>query len=398
MPLYLSGAHSSRVTKPRKGPINKRPTSLPFLSTTRAKGLRQARFAASELRNGGEEVEEEEDYDLVCSGAVVSVIDTARVGNILSAVDHARATMFEALPERAGMNSVRISEVLNFQKNLPPLVSLAHVHALRTASSKTERELQTLLSKNKLRRIKLVGRGNEVSGLGELLISIESYEALLCKSGLDEVVVSSFRKALNTNPRAFALPPSSLPRAHLDLLLRHGFLVVPSIQGSGSSSAGRAHSIVSPTSVSKSASGSQAAVGGEAAFETLGGVNGVRRLCADMNAEYVLSVPGIAAFVQLLDASRTHFLDLLRRFSKHRQAPLYLLKERWNGNVDSDENQVSVAKRIRGEYATVAPAKTKKWKVFNGLAFDWVLEECLGAGLIELFETHSVGLGIRALV
>jgi hypothetical protein len=42
------------------------------------------------------------------------------------------------------------------------------------------------------------------------------------------------------------------------------------------------------------------------------------------------------------------------------------------------------------------PAKTKKWKDLYGLNFDWVVEECLGAGLIELFETRSVGLGVRA--
>jgi len=76
---------------------------------------------------------------------------------------------------------------------------------------------------------------------------------------------------------------------------------------------------------------------------------------------------------------------------------MYLLRERWNGNVDND-SQVSVAKQTRGEFSNVLAAKTKKWKMLNGLCFDWVVEECLGAGLIEVFETHSVGLGVRALV
>jgi hypothetical protein len=67
------------------------------------------------------------------------------------------------------------------------------------------------------------------------------------------------------------------------------------------------------------------------------------------------------------------------------------------GAVDSD-NRVSTAKRIRGEFSQILPAKTKKWRNLNGLNFDWALEECLGAGMIELFETHAVGLGVRAIV
>jgi hypothetical protein len=43
------------------------------------------------------------------------------------------------------------------------------------------------------------------------------------------------------------------------------------------------------------------------------------------------------------------------------------------------------------------PGKTKKWKALYGLDFDWALQECLGAGLIEVFETKSVGHGVRAL-
>jgi len=88
-------------------------------------------------------------------------------------------------------------------------------------------------------------------------------------------------------------------------------------------------------------------------------------------------------------------MDILGK-SKYREAPLYLLRERWDGAVDSD-SRVSSAKRVRGEYSSTLPARTKKWKDLYGLDFDWILEECFGAGLVELFETHSVGLGVRAL-
>jgi hypothetical protein len=45
----------------------------------------------------------------------------------------------------------------------------------------------------------------------------------------------------------------------------------------------------------------------------------------------------------------------------------------------------------------VLPGRTRKWKDFHGLKFEWVLAECLGAGLVEVFETGSVGLGVRAV-
>lgn len=394
MPLYLTGAHSSRITKPR---ATKPSSPLPFAPVKRTKPAYRAQLVANALQ----EEDADEDQSLAGPGKVVTVVENASI-DVLSALQHVHSSMFEGLPDRAGMNSVRIAEVLNFQKNLPAVVSLAHVHALRSASSKTERDIQSLLSTNQIRRLKLVGRGNEVSGLTELLISTKEYEAAVCQSGLANDVTTSFLSALKLNPRVFALPPLALSRSHADALVRAGFLVAPSIQGSRGSGTKGTRSIVAPAAISRSASGSQAAVGGEAAFETLGGVNGARRSYSTPSdaatTEYVLSIPGIAAYLQLLDASRDHFLDLLRQFSRHKQAPAYLLKERWNGNVDDDANQVSVAKRVRGEFSNVLPAKTKKWKSLKGLSFDWVMEECLGAGLIELFETYSVGLGIRALV
>lgn len=398
MPLYLTGSHSSRVTKPRKPATLQKShsLSLPFASSKRVKTLQRAQTLAGRLEDE-QDGEDEEDHNLVGPGKVVAVVEKDGVRDVLSAIRHARSTMFDELPERAGMNSVRIAEVLNFQKSLPAVVSLAHVHAVRSASSKTERDIQTLLSRNQVRRIKLVGRGNAISGLSELLITTEEYGAAARKSGLPPDVVTAFLDALQANPRVYALPPVSLSRSHVDALTRQGFLVSPSIQNSRAFSVRSGATIVAPATVSRSASGSQAAVGGEAAFETLGGVNGVRRSSTAIDTEYVLSLPGIAAYLKLLDAGRSHFLDLLRQFSNHSQAPAYLLKERWNGNIDSNDNQVSVAKRVRGEFSNVLAVKTKKWKALNGLSFDWVMEECLGAGLIELFETYSVGIGVRAL-
>lgn len=398
MPLYLTSTQTSRVAKARKPASLQRSSSLPFASSKRTKTLQRAKTIAEALDD-----DDGDDPALAGPGKIITVLEVTTVRDILSAMTHTRSSMFDELPERAGMNSVGIAEVLNFQKNLPAVVTLAHIHALRPASSKTERDIEQQLSSNQVRRLKLVGRGNDISGLSELLISTDEYEKSMNRSGLPEEVIAAFSAALKANPKAYALPTSSLNRVHLDALTRCGFLVSPSIRTSSASSSRTSQSVIAPAALSRSTTGTQAAVGGEAAFEVLGGVNGPRRstsgtdLFMHTDTEYVLSVPGLAAYLQLLQAARTHLLDLLRQFSRHRQAPLYLLKERWNGNVDDDDNAVSVARRVRGEFSTVSPAKTKKWKALHGLSFDWIKEECLGAGLIELFETYSVGLGVRAL-
>jgi len=68
-----------------------------------------------------------------------------------------------------------------------------------------------------------------------------------------------------------------------------------------------------------------------------------------------------------------------------------MLRERWNGGIPLDDMQ-SRAKRARGEWNGVLAGKTKKWKQFYGMEFEWVLEECLGSGAVECFRTRSVGL------
>lgn len=73
-----------------------------------------------------------------------------------------------------------------------------------------------------------------------------------------------------------------------------------------------------------------------------------------------------------------------------------LLRDRWDGAVET-EKSFHLAKRARGEFAGILPGKTKKWKELYGMKYRWVLEEALGAGLVEIFETGSVGLGIRSL-
>jgi hypothetical protein len=108
-----------------------------------------------------------------------------------------------------------------------------------------------------------------------------------------------------------------------------------------------------------------------------------------------LSLPSTGAYLKLLTNARQQLLNLLKQISpRYRESTLELLREKWDGNIPTDA--ASRAKRMRGEGSAVLPGKTKKWKEFWGLEFDWVLAECVGSGLVELFETGSVGIGVRA--
>ena len=99
-------------------------------------------------------------------------------------------------------------------------------------------------------------------------------------------------------------------------------------------------------------------------------------------------------YLRLLTEARSHLMSLILK-TKYREMPLYLLRERWDGGI-SAEDPAAKAKKYRGEFAGVLPAQTRKWRLYHGLSFDWVLAECVGAGLLELFETGSVGRAARA--
>jgi hypothetical protein len=158
----------------------------------------------------------------------------------------------------------------------------------------------------------------------------------------------------------------------------------------GDGSRGTATSL---NSISKAASGSLAAVGGEGAVHAAGGSGGGTRLPS--TGDYSLALPTTGPFLKLLANARAHLLSLLGK-SKYREAPESFLRQRWDGGIETDD-AASAARRIRGEFAGALPGRTRKWKQFYGITFEWILEECAGAGLLELFDTGSIGRGVRAL-
>ncbi len=197
-------------------------------------------------------------------------------------------------------------------------------------------------------------------------------------------------------------------------LMRAGFLTSVSRPSNStnvfaSPDSGSLGTITSISCISRAASCSMAAVGGEDAIHDAGGRGGFRRSSqqseklSDQGSErfsregeqLTLSLPSIGQYLKLLTSARSHMLSLIMK-SKYREMPLYLLRERWDGGIAADD-PATKAKKYRREFTGVLPSRTRKWKQFKGLRFDWILAECLGAGLVELFETGSVGRAVRLL-
>ena len=137
------------------------------------------------------------------------------------------------------------------------------------------------------------------------------------------------------------------------------------------------------------------AVGGAHATQHIHGGTSLSGSRPSVTAHYTFSLPNMGTHIKLLVEARNHLMNMLKK-TKYKEMPLDVLRERWDGGVVGNTEQ-SERKKLRGEFAGVLPGRTKKWKQFYGVRFEWILEECLGAGLVELFETGSVGRAVRAI-
>ncbi len=221
-----------------------------------------------------------------------------------------------------------------------------------------------------------------------------------------------FIRELQARPTALDISPHSFTPTERMTLMRSGFVTsLSQLQSTasaflGSGLADSTTTITSIANISRAASGSVAAVGGEGAVHGAGGHGGIRRSGSQIERQHdadpqhrdiaealQFSLPGMGPYLKLLTAARSHLVSLVQK-SRFKEIPLYLLRERWDGGVSAQDSAAKV-KRYRGEFVGVLPYQTRKWKQFYGLSFDWVVAECLGAGLIEVFETGSVGKAIR---
>jgi Serine-threonine protein kinase 19 len=197
MPLYLTASHSSRIRKSSaKPPSLRRSSSSPFAGLSRNKPVQRTKSTDLQPDLSSDGVSDKLDD----TGQVIPLAAISPVNNVVQAIEHSHATIFCDILERAGMNSTRIAEVLNFRKELPPILSLAHVHGLITASTRTEREITGLIAAGTIRKLIVSGRGNEISGLGEFLVLTSDLEACIQDNSLDASVSGIYRPCLALAP------------------------------------------------------------------------------------------------------------------------------------------------------------------------------------------------------
>ncbi|KAH8910849.1 hypothetical protein BR93DRAFT_964693 [Coniochaeta sp. PMI_546] len=333
------------------------------------------------------------------------------VRTVAQALHHAQATMFDPLPTtHSGMSSVRIAQVLNYRAGLPRVISIAHVGALLSGLGPTavERAVAEAVRAGQVRRIVVPRRG----GIGEVLVDAREFEEMISKAGggeggLDKATRDGFLGYLKENPQAIRMPRVVvagqggllLNAKETDQLIRAGFLTAHNEMSAGTySRPEERYTLMSLESVSRAASGTFDAIGGVGALTSSGGTGAGRAAAAatgGVSGEGLsLAVPGNGTFLKLVSAALAHLTGLLEK-AKYREMPEEMLREKWDGGVASDA--AGLAKRARGEFVGILPGRTKKWKDFCGLSFEWVLLEAVGLGLVEVFDTRSVGNGVRLI-
>ncbi|KAH8698280.1 serine-threonine protein kinase 19-domain-containing protein [Talaromyces proteolyticus] len=380
MPLRITSAPVSGIKKKKSSTPRSR--ASPFASHARTKpSARRDVQATDNCRSGTDEVDGgalSDSGPLADVGISRHVADTANLDDVLQAMRYIKDSMFEDLPARAGMNSTRIAEVLNLRRLLPPLVSVAHVHTVLQAPTQVEREIVSLLNSGHLRRLIVPGRGNDAAGLGDCLILADDLTILVQDSNdLDQNLKDRFIHVIGQLTNTTAMPAMTFSPAESMALVRAGFLVTASSLSKGSLNVASLPEL-SPAASGQSSDAIQASRASQSRAPT-----------------FFLSLPNTGPYLRLLNAGRSHLITLLKK-SKYHEAPLTLLRDRWDGSVEIGQS-FSVAKRLRGEFSGVLPGRTKKWKQFYGMNFRWILEHSLGAGLVELFDTGSVGPAVRCL-
>lgn len=183
MTLRLTSASVSGVKKRKSAP---KPRASPFAGHARRKPTSSTPHLKS-VDLGHDPLPD--------VGGSQYISETAPVQNVVQAIQYIRNGMFEELPARAGMNSTRIAELLNFRRSLPPLASVAHVHTLLEAPTQVEREIVELVKTGQIRRLIIPGRGNDAAGLGDCLVLAADWDKLVQESpALDTPVKGEYNQ------------------------------------------------------------------------------------------------------------------------------------------------------------------------------------------------------------
>ncbi|KAJ0121112.1 hypothetical protein J7T55_008274 [Diaporthe amygdali] len=357
--------------------------------------------------------DDEEDFfhdRLDDTGLVHALATDLTLRDVPQAMRYSREHMFTPMPDQPsslGLSSSRVAEVLNARRALPPVTTVAHLQALLRSPTAVDREAAELVRAGAVRKVVVLRRGRD-GGVGEYLVASADLERLVESSGvLDEEAKGAFCRWLRDNPAKLkaCAGDGGLEPGHVDQLVRAGFLTTSHDRDVGSVTSLFARpedrgTNISLAAVSRAAAGSMEAVGGSGAVHASGGSGarsgGSSTYQGSPGVDLSLAVPGQGPYLKLVSAALSQLTAILTK-SAYREMPETLLRERWDGGVAKQESKQHACKRERREFAGVLPAKTRKWRDFHGMAFDWILHEAVGAGLVEVFETGSVGRGVRLL-
>ncbi|KAH7163208.1 serine-threonine protein kinase 19-domain-containing protein [Dactylonectria estremocensis] len=353
---------SSRVTKPS------RPTPM-----------RQTRPGASppKARKSKEEEAELFQDKLDDLGLTKILEDELTLRDVIQAMRYIRSRIFSPVPA-TGFNSTRTAELLNYRVAAAPIVTVGHLNAVLNSPSKVSREMAELIGKGVVRRMRVERRG----GMGEALIEVADLDGMLDKARLGEETKKNLMAFLRENPTAQTLPKGVLESSQADELVRAGFLTASTPSTLGNTLDVRPEdrtTMMSIQHVARFASGSVSAVGGCNAVHLAGGGGGAPTLthAASLDASpaaFRLAIPGHGRHLKLAGAAVDWVREALGR-TKWGEGPESWLQERFEGG---------------GLYGP-------RWKEFWGVEWEWVLGEAVGLGVVEVFETGSVGRGVRAL-
>lgn len=360
---------SSRITKPSRRP----PQSLQGRRETSSPSPRK-KPAKKTKQEEGDTPKDTFDEKLEDAGVARLLAEELTLRDVVQAMRYARSRMFTPVPD-TGFNSTRTSELLNYRAAMPPIVTTGHLHAILSSPATVERELAELQAKGIVRRVRVERRG----GQGEALIETPDLEGMLRKSGISDATREAFGKYLADNPGAQTLEEGALTHTRADELVRAGFLTSSAaydIPGSRLSTRPEDRTMVTSIEhVSRQASGSVSAVGGRDVLHLAGGASSRSSSAAtDPRTTLRLAIPGHGRYLKLASAAVDWLREALGR-TKWGECPESWLRERFEGG---------------GLYGP-------RWKEVWGLEWEWVLGEALGLGVVELFETGSVGRGVRAL-
>jgi hypothetical protein len=137
----------------------------------------------------------DDDEQLDDTGVIASLADDLNFRDVPQYMEYIRNRMFCDMPEKAGMNSTRIAEVLNFRARLPPFVTVAHIDALCASSTKIEREIAELAKVGILRRVAIPRRGVGAAAVGDGVASVRDWHALVREhEGLPDALKGEFDK------------------------------------------------------------------------------------------------------------------------------------------------------------------------------------------------------------